>query len=103
MFDVTVHDLGIVSMNVRRNATDPLIFVVGNKLDLLEDRAIVKRRVEDFAGRHNAQWILTSAKTASAIEAFFDHMLEGLIHNSKTASDGIVSDSATESGKSEYY
>jgi small GTP-binding protein len=65
--------------NVRRNCTDPIIYVVGNKSDLVdsEDSTLLER-VKSFADKHRASFFLVSAKTRSNVNLLFDTLFEKL-------------------------
>jgi small GTP-binding protein len=66
-------------ISVRRNCTDPKIFIVGNMSDLVDsDNATTLERVKDFADKHRAPFFLVSAKTGSNINLLFENVAEGL-------------------------
>ena len=52
-----------------------LKFLVGNKVDLVDNRKINKEEVEKFAKEHNLPYIETSAKERINIEELFDNSL----------------------------
>jgi small GTP-binding protein len=77
-------------VNVKRNTNDPLIFVVGNKSDLLNDQQSVITRIEEFAGRFGAEYILTSAKTGHNIVRLFNSLFVALLQSVRMNVDLIV-------------
>jgi small GTP-binding protein len=96
VFDCTVEDftdsLTEWIVSVKRNATDPVIFVVGNKSDLLSEQESVISRLEEFAGRFGAEYILTSAKDGYNIEQLFNSLFVALARSSDKNMDLIVYD-----------
>ena len=46
--------------------------MVGNKLDLIDNRVISKEEVNNFAEEHNLPYVETSAKEGVNIEELFD-------------------------------
>jgi small GTP-binding protein len=84
-------------INVRRNCTDPQIYVVGNKADLVDsDDPELLQRVKDFADKHRAMFFLVSAKTGSNINLLFESVFEGLYMNVLGHSDTCNVSEATE-------
>jgi small GTP-binding protein len=85
VFDVTIDnfeqslDAWIVS--VKRTATDPLIFVVGNKIDLIEEDVEhdLMARVKQFGSKYNAVSFFTSAKSGRNIEALFEAVFTAVV------------------------
>ena len=53
-----------------------LKFLVGNKTDLEDKRAITKEEANQFAEEHNLPYIETSAKEGFNIEELFDKSLD---------------------------
>jgi small GTP-binding protein len=94
IFDVTIEEfaesLENWIVNVKRIATDPLIFVVGNKSDLLTNDSEVMIRLEKFARIHNAEYLLTSAKTGANIDVLFNRLSVALVKSSQKNMDTIV-------------
>jgi small GTP-binding protein len=75
-------------INVRRNCTDPRIYVVGNKADLVgTDDESMLQRVKDFADRHSAMFFLVSAKSGSNINLLFENVFKGLYESTVGQSD----------------
>jgi small GTP-binding protein len=87
VFDVTVDDfeasLDAWIVSVKRTAVDPLIFVVGNKVDLIEEETEQQLipRIRQFAQKYNAESFFTSAKTGKNIDVLFEAVFLGLIKN----------------------
>jgi small GTP-binding protein len=83
VFDVTVHDfedsLETWITNVRQSTSDPLIYVVGNKIDLVESEADIRERIMQFAQRHDAEFFLTSAKRGIRFDLLRDGVFQGLM------------------------
>jgi small GTP-binding protein len=84
VFDIMIEDfqssLDSWIISVRRNASDPLIFIAGNKSDLLpHDESEAKTRIREFASKHQAPFFLVSAKTGRNIEALFDAVFDALL------------------------
>lgn len=46
-------------------------FLVGNKVDLVDDPQIMKKRAEEIAMKHNCQFFETSAQTGQGIDELF--------------------------------
>jgi small GTP-binding protein len=94
VFDCTVENfvesLTKWIVSVKRNAEDPLIFVIGNKSDLLSEQQTVVSRMEEFAGRFGAECFLTSAKTGYNIERLFQALFMALARSLKKNMDMIV-------------
>jgi small GTP-binding protein len=65
-------------VNVKRNSVDPLIFIVGNKVDLVQPTVETFERVKAFADIYSAQFFLVSAKNGDNIKMLFDAVFEGL-------------------------
>ena len=55
----------------REEYSDSIFFLVGNKSDLEENRAISVPQAEDFAKQIGADFLETSAKTGANIDALF--------------------------------
>jgi small GTP-binding protein len=77
-------------VNVKRNCTDPIIFVVGNKTDLVTPTPQIIERVQAFAENYSAQFFLVSAKTGNQIKALFDAVFEGLYKTLTVAMDNVT-------------
>jgi small GTP-binding protein len=91
VFDVTVHDfqpnLDSWIASVKRNAAGPLIYVVGNKVDLLRDETDVLGHLKLFAQRYDADSFLTSAKEGTNIDILFNAVFEGLVKARQTTAE----------------
>jgi small GTP-binding protein len=96
VFDVRVDDfeasLDSWIVNVKRSALDPLIFVVGNKCDLIEDDAFVMQRMRAFAERHSAECVLTSAKSGKNIAELFERVVAAFVRSCRADQDVFVTD-----------
>ena len=79
-----------------------LKFLVGNKLDLIDNRVISKEEVNNFAEEHNLPYVETSAKEGVNIEELFDDSinkyLKGVhsLHEEKNIK--LKEDNKTENG-----
>jgi small GTP-binding protein len=58
---------------------DSLIFVAGNKVDLLDTRTFSKGDAEDFVREHGWQLFFTSAKTGDGVVELFDEICKQLL------------------------
>jgi small GTP-binding protein len=65
-------------LNVKRNTVDPMFFVVGNKLDLVEYTPELNEQVKRFAEKWNAPYFFTSAKTGENIHILFDAVFKAV-------------------------
>jgi small GTP-binding protein len=83
-------------VSVKRSTTDPLIFVVGNKVDLLERQDEVANRVGQFAAKLNADAFLTSAKTGENVEGLFNQVLVRLMESCRANIDVAVQEPESE-------
>jgi len=85
VFDVTVPDfqtsLSKWIKTVQQNSSDPLIYIVGNKVDLLENDGEIAAELSQFAEIYNAEHFLTSAKTGLNVESLFSSVFEGLVRS----------------------
>lgn len=55
------------------------VSLVGNKLDLVENRRINKEEAENFAHKHNIQYFETSAKEGEGIDQVFKFITEEIL------------------------
>lgn len=55
--------------------------LVGNKADLTEKRVVSRERGEELARKHGIQLFETSAKTATEVEAAFNHIADQVFVN----------------------
>jgi small GTP-binding protein len=85
VFDVRVEEfesnLDAWIVSVKRSAADPLIFIVGNKSDLLEDESMVMGRMQQLGEKYGAECLLTSAKTGANVSLLFEKILDGLVQS----------------------
>lgn len=56
-----------------------IIFIVGNKVDNLEDRKISHEEAKIFAEKYKAQYIETSAKNDVGVNELFDSVFNSLL------------------------
>lgn len=66
-----------------RKNPNPIIFVVGNKVDKIKDRKISYEEAKLFAEKYEAQYIETSAKTNVNIEKLFIDVSSTLLEKNK--------------------
>jgi small GTP-binding protein len=103
VFDVSVNDFEANLENwivsVKRSATDPLIYIVGNKVDLLPDETDVTARTRLFAERYQAQYFMTSAKLGTRINLLFDAVFQGLVSSCVTSADVVPQENMEEMPK----
>ena len=62
---------------------DLKIIILGNKLDLIDQRVVTTERATNYASRNNLQYLETSAKDGTNIQKSFDNLIE-LILDGKT-------------------
>ena len=76
--------------------------MVGNKLDLIDERVISKEEVNIFAEEHNLPYIETSAKEGVNIEELFDNSinkyLKGVHSLNEEKNIKLTEDNKSESG-----
>jgi small GTP-binding protein len=77
-------------VTVKRNSTDPIIYVVGNKTDLVPPTPQIIERVQAFARSYNAEFFLVSAKTGDKIKVLFDAVFEGLYRTLTIPMDNVT-------------
>lgn len=63
------------------NPNTPII-VVGNKVDLVEKRAITDDELAALASQHQLPWFVSSAKTGENVETFFQALGQRLLTRS---------------------
>ena len=83
LFDVTKKSSFIACKNyleeVRINSDKKcVIYLVGNKIDLSDEREITKEEAEDFAKRENIKYIETSAVKNMRVEEAFTSLLNNI-------------------------
>lgn len=71
---------------------NPVVFLVGNKKDLPEDRKIQSREAKEWANIHNSTYIETSARTGEGIDLLFDNLVEtiGVVNFEEHAGNTIA-------------
>ncbi len=55
---------------------DLKIIILGNKLDLIDQRVVTTERATNYASRNNLQYLETSAKDGTNIQKSFDNLIE---------------------------
>ena len=55
---------------------DLKIMILGNKLDLIDQRVVTTERATNYASRNNLQYLETSAKDGTNIQKSFDNLIE---------------------------
>lgn len=60
------------------NPGAPLV-IVGNKVDLIEQRVVADEQIAAFATTYAAPWFLASAKTGEQVEAAFESLGRSLL------------------------
>jgi small GTP-binding protein len=107
VFDVTVADfeqsLDAWIVSVKRNATDPIIFIVGNKVDLIEEEVEfdLMGKLKQFAAKYNAESFFTSAKTGKNIAILFDAVFSGVMKAADSQPDVFPIEQPVEAAKQE--
>lgn len=51
----------------------PLMFI-GNKIDLIEDKSSIEKKIEGYSKKYNSKVLFTSAKTGNNVENAFLHL-----------------------------
>ena len=69
--------------NIREYNNDLKILLIGNKLDLIEERVISTEKATNFAKNNNLEYIETSAKDGTNIKKSFETLID-LILNGKS-------------------
>lgn len=64
-----------------------IIYLIGNKIDLLDNREVSKQEAEEFAKLHNIKYYEVSAKSGENIEKIFNDIGEELV---KTYKNGNI-------------
>jgi Ras-related protein Rab-1A len=60
-----------------------LIYLVGNKTDIVEERKITKEEIEEFIKKFNCEYYETSAKNGTGINEMFLNLCENFYQNHK--------------------
>jgi small GTP-binding protein len=93
VYDVTVDDFGAGLdqwiIDVKRTAHDVILFIVGNKCDLLEDTEEAVARGRQYAETVGATFFWTSAKSGVNIELLFDTVFESVAESVRGNMDTI--------------
>ena len=83
VFDVTSQD-SLPSLerwiaDFRKHTEDPVLFIVGNKCDLEEQRIVTESDARDFARQNDADCYFTSAKTGQGVNELFEAVFAKLV------------------------
>ena len=92
VFDITKEDtfIGITSWLeevYNHSISNPSLFLLGNKVDIAENRKVDIGKAEDFAKKNGMSYFEVSAKTDVNINTTFEHIV-GVIY--KKIEDGIL-------------
>jgi Ras-related protein Rab-18 len=64
---------------IQYSTNDPIVIVVGNKLDLKDKRSVSSTEGLSYAREQGAMYIEASAKTLKGIQEAFDELLQKII------------------------
>lgn len=91
VFDVTskesLPNLELWINEFRKHTENPLVYVVGNKIDLTDSFEVTQEEIEQFAQDHNAKCFLTSAKTGEKVKEMFQSVFDDLVSAGKIVSE----------------
>ena len=91
VFDVTskesLPNLELWINEFRKHTENPLVYVVGNKIDLTDSFEVTQEEIEKFAQDHNAKCFLTSAKTGEKVKEMFQSVFDDLVSAGKIVSE----------------
>jgi small GTP-binding protein len=100
-FDITRRDtynhIANWMADIRQNTSvNTQIVLIGNKLDLAQNRQVSYEEAQEFANQHNIEYVETSAKTSENVEELFLRSTRRILEN---IDSGIIDESnADESG-----
>ena len=77
-------------------APNASIIMIGNKLDLAEERQIVESEAEEFAKRYNLEYFETSAKNGDNIKDAFIRLGQEILRHAKESETKITSPTTQE-------
>ena len=86
-FDSCIHYLEEVRKNSDKNC---VIYLVGNKVDLIKERKISLNEAQLFANKQNIKYIETSAVTNQKVEEVFTKLLNDIYHKRKFEDENII-------------
>ena len=64
---------------VKNNSKVKLIYIIGNKIDLYEERQVSKKEAIDFSKENNLRYFETSCKTGEGIKNFIEDLSNEII------------------------
>lgn len=59
------------------------MIIVGNKIDIVEDRVVSQKTLEEFGQKNNIETFEASAKTGEGVENFLNNLIGKLYNNKK--------------------
>ena len=91
VFDVTskesLPNLEIWINEFRKHTDNPLLYVVGNKIDIEDSIEVSTAEAQKFADEHNAKCFLTSAKTGENVKELFQSVYDDLVSAGKIVTE----------------
>jgi small GTP-binding protein len=91
VFDLTAKEtlpgLATWIAEFKKYTEDPLLFIVGNKLDLADERAVPEDEAQEFARAQGGTCFFTSAKTGDGVKELFERVFQELGAAGKIAGD----------------
>lgn len=91
VFDVTskesLPNLEIWINEFRKHTENPLLYVVGNKIDIDDSIEISTAEAQKFADEHKAKCFLTSAKTGENVKEMFQSVYDDLVTAGKIVTE----------------
>ncbi|KAK8900609.1 hypothetical protein M9Y10_002938 [Tritrichomonas musculus] len=91
VFDVTskesLPNLEIWINEFRKHTENPLLYVVGNKIDIDDSIEISTAEAQKFADEHKAKCFLTSAKTGENVKEMFQSVYDDLVSAGKIVTE----------------
>jgi small GTP-binding protein len=91
VFDLTSKDtlagLETWIVEFKKYTENPLLFIVGNKSDLAEDRAVTEEEAQSFAVTQGGTCFFTSAKNGDGVKELFEKVFQDLGTAGKISGD----------------
>jgi small GTP-binding protein len=75
----------------KSNSENTLVFVVGNKIDLVEERKVTIEEARDWARKHSSSYFETSAQNADGITTLFKSLAVTLAGQESLQTSDILS------------
>ena len=69
--------------DLKQNCNKKIIYLVGNKLDLINNREIIENEARDLGTKYNAKYLEVSAKNGLNIDNLFEYILQDIIQRDK--------------------